>query len=243
MTAETAFHAVAASRYAPDDQSGEGGSQPTLLLHLPGPDHSQARWTIRPVGPETARRWYATYHYLGDAGTAAVPWGVFAPDLAAIVSLGIPNNVHGVAGRLGLSEFTGNIEISRVAVHPAFTAERSKIIRRVLVVGASDLDWVFSYADPKAGHHGGIYQALGAIYCGRSADSHGWAAPNGELLHPRTAVSVFGSQARADMETRGYRHVPGAFGGLHTYVLPLRNKAAIVSALAPHVRPYPKRTA
>lgn len=186
-----------------------------------------------------SRQWFRRYHYLGDPASAATAWGVFAPDLAAIVCLGLPNNEAGVAGRLGLTAFPGNVELSRLAAHPAFRAERSRLVRRVLSA-VGEWDWVFAYANPKAGHHGGIYQALGAFYCGLSPTAHGWLK-DGVLLHPRSAVSAYGSQAGAEMALRGYRRVPGAFGGLHTYVIALRNIAAIRDALAPHVRAYPKR--
>lgn len=235
--------AVAASSDAADFQSDEGGSQPTLLLQLPDLDFGAPRWAIRPVNGETSRRWFATYHYLGDPASAALSWGVFAPDLAAIVMLGLPNNEHGVATRLGLTAFRGNVELSRLAVHPEFPAERSRVIRRVLIVAAQDLDWVFAYADPKAGHHGGIYQALGAVYCGLSPSYTGWRGADGTMLHPRSAVSAFGTQAQAAMSDRGYEPVQGAFGGLHTYILPLRQETALRAVLAPHARPYPKRLA
>ena len=166
-------------------------------------------------------------------------WGVFAPDLAGVVCLGLPNNEAGVAGRLGLADFKGNVELSRVAVHPMFKPERSRLIRIVLR-SIGSWDWVFAYADPKAGHHGGIYQALGAVYCGLSPSAKGWEQ-NGEMLHPRSAVSRFGSQATVQMVARGYRAVPDAYGGLHTYILPLRHVDAIRAVLAPYARPYPKR--
>lgn len=233
--------AVAASSDAARIQRDEGGSQPTLLLHLERPDFSLARWDIRPVTAETARRWLARYHYIGRPAGGGTTWGVFAPDLACIVSLAQPNNDHGVAARLGLEAWHGNVEVARVAAHPECPIERSRMLRQVLVVGARELDWVFSYADPKAGHHGGMYQALGAVYCGVSEVAYGWLRPDGTLLHPRTAVALYGTNSRHAMEQLGYRHAPGAYGGLHTYVLPLRNREAIVAALAQHTQPYPKR--
>jgi biotin operon repressor len=159
---------------------------------------------------------------------------------AAIESLRLAGNPVIADGRGG---FKGNVELSRLAVHPEFSTERSKVIRRVLAVAAADLDWVFAYADPKAGHHGGIYQALGAIYCGLSPSYTGWRATDGTMLHPRSAVSTFGTQAQEAMTARGYEAVPAAFGGLHTYIIPIRHNEALKLALAPYVRAYPKRGA
>jgi hypothetical protein len=102
-------HAVAASSDAPGDQSGEGGSQPTLLLHLLAPeDFTRERLDIRPVSFETASAWFARWHYLGDAPPASTYWGLFAPDLGCVVSIGLPNNVHGIAGKFGLEAWPGN---------------------------------------------------------------------------------------------------------------------------------------
>lgn len=235
------FYAEAASSDAAGIQPEEGGSQPTPLLQPP--DFSLARWGIREVERVTAERWMARWHYLGDAPPASEYWGIFAPDLAAVVSIGLPNNVHGVAGRFGLGAFVGNVEINRVARHPLFDPPVSRFLTVVIRhrQAIRPVDWLFSYADPKQGHHGGIYQALGAVYVGVSPKSHGWEGSGG-ILHPRTAVSVFGSQAGASMAERGYRRIDGMFGGLHTYILPIGpRQAEIRDVLAPIAQPYPKR--
>jgi hypothetical protein len=104
--------------------------------------------------------------------------------------------------------------------------------------------WVYSYADTGRGHHGGIYQALGAVYVGRSEPLAGWVNDAGERLHPRTAVSLFGSQATASMNERGYRKDHGAITAKHTYILPVGpDSRAIRDHLRQYERPYPKRNA
>lgn len=237
------IHAVAASSDAADFQSDEGGSQPTLLLHFPV-DLSAPRYDIHPVSFETASRWFERWHYLGDAPPASTYWGVFAPDLGAVVSIGLPNNVHGIAGRVGLSDIPGNVEINRVAVHPEMPSTTSRVMWLALRMAHNDAGWAwaFSYADTGQGHHGGIYQALGAVYVGLTATSHRWVHDNGTTLHPRTAVSIFGSQATDAMRQRGYTKVAEMGSRKHTYVLPVGPRAAeIRQRLVPLALPYPKR--
>jgi hypothetical protein len=237
-------YAVAASRDAPGVQPGEGGSQPTLLLHFPE-DFTQKRYTIRPVAQETAAKWYARWHYLGDAPPASVYWGIFAPDLGAVVSIGLPNNVYGVASKFGLDDIPGNLEVNRVAVHPDMPGPTSRLMWLAIRTSqaAAGWSWCYSYADTGQGHHGGIYQALGAVYVGLTGSTHVWVHRDGSVLHPRTAVSLFGSQATDSMNERGYAKEPGGTPK-HTYILPVGTRAGEVRArLTPFALPYPKRSA
>jgi len=234
-------HAVAASSDAAGIQSDEGGSQPTLLLHTPE-DFSRRRFDIRIVNQVTAEKWLARWHYLVHPPGSATHYGLFAPDMGALVSVGQPNNTYGLAAKYGLGDFVGNFEISRVARHPGFAVETSRIVRLVLRRLRDDgVEWVFSYADPRAGHHGGIYQALGAIYVGVSKSQRGVELANGERIHPRSMVALYGSWSRATVEGLGAKFIEDAHGGLHTYILPLARRAEIEKALVPFRQPYPKR--
>lgn len=236
--------AVAESSDAPGVQPGEGGSQPTLLLHFPE-DFAAARYDIRCVSIETAAKWYARWHYLADAPPASAYWGVFAPDLGAVVSIGLPNNVYGIATKFGLDDIPGNMEVNRVAVHPDMPGPTSRLLWLVIrrAQRAAGWSWCYSYADTGQGHHGGIYQALGAVYVGQTAETHVWVHRDGTVLHPRTAVSLFGSQATASMAERGYLKARGG-ASKHTYVIPIGPRAAEVrDRLRPFVLPYPKRPA
>lgn len=238
-------HAVAASSDAVGIQPDEGGSQPTLLLHLPEEDFSAPFFQIKPVGMTTAGRWFRQWHYLGRPGSGT-HWGVFAPDLMAVVSLGPPNNVHGVAGRFDLSQWPGNVELNRVAVHPRCPTHTSRLVALVLRAACRDLAWVFSYADPDAGHHGGIYQALGAIYVGLSVP--GGSQPfviEGEVVHPRTVNARYGTRDPVRLNGMGVAFDRLAMPALkHTYILPLgRHRDAIRAHLERYRLPYPKRAA
>lgn len=206
---------------------------------------------VRRVSYFTAARWIGQYHYLGTVPAHAIPYGWFGPDMKAIVVFGQPSNAHGVEKKFGLEDFPGNIEIIRVAVHPdAPRNSTSKVVAAACDTFHQDtgVTWVFSYADTGQGHHGGIYQALGAIYVGISESRPGYLL-DGQPIHPRTVVSRFGTQGvHAPELARRAGHelvkVDDLNTAKHTYILPIGPPAVrrrIRSALTSHVLPYPKR--
>lgn len=214
------------------------------------PDWSQPH-TIRRVSFETALRWVQRYHYLCTVASHAQPYGWFGPDMKSLVIFGQPSNAHGVAAKYDLLRFPGNIEIVRVATHPdAPTNSTSECVAAALraFYGDTGLLWVFSYADTGQGHHGGIYQALNAIYVGVSAARPGYLL-NGEPIHPRTVVSRFGTQGvdaprRARLAGAELVKVDDLNAAKHTYILPIgppATRRAIRKTLRPHTKPYPKR--
>lgn len=217
------------------------------LFDMPAPDWA-GEWTTRIIDTPTAKRWLNAYHYLG--GTHAVwSFGVFAPDLVAVVSVGQPANRNGVASKFGLQAWPGNHEITRVAVHP--DAPRNTASRAIALVcrayAQRGHDWLFSYADTGQGHHGGIYQALNAVYLGLSAARTGWLL-DGEAVHVRTLANRYGCDGarlveRLRDEGRSLELVAGGRTAKHTYVLPIGTPAvrrAIRRHLAPQALPYPK---
>lgn len=246
------IRAVAASSDASGIQSDEGGSQPTLLLQLF--DLGDPTWTdrydIRYVNRTTAADWFAKYHYSGTYGAEnSTFYGVFLGDLACVVGIGYSANEFGLATKFGLTDIQGNLEVTRVAVHPnAPRNSPSRFVRAVLRrVASRGIEWVFSYADTGQGHHGGIYQALGAVYVGRSEARHGFLI-DGVPIHPRVIVHLFGTQARqeairlARQSGRTLEYVEGMNAPKHTYILPIGSRALEVrERLAPFAKPYPKR--
>lgn len=204
----------------------------------------------RPVSLHTAERWFGAYHYSGTPGsTNGTFYGVFAGDMIALVAIALPTNPHGVAGRLGLDPDTGNHEISRVAVHPA--APRNTASRCIAAVlqahrERTGLEWVFSYADTAQGHHGGIYQALNAVYVGPGIDgARAWYRLDGEPVHSRTMVSRYGTMSVPLLKERfGERLEVTERSVKHTYVLLIGSRASrrqLRRQLAAVARPYPKR--
>jgi len=222
------------------------------LFDLGAPDFS-GRLEVRPVARVTADHWFAEYHYSGTSGGAAVFYGAFQPDLMAVVGIGQPTNESGVAAKYELGAWRGNLEINRVAVHPSSPKNTaSRCVAAVLgrLVASQGYSWVFSYADTGQNHHGGIYQALNAVYVGVSQGSGGYVV-DGVTVHPRTFISMFGTRAKdalprlATESGRTIEYVDDLNTDKHTYILPIdpdkRVRQAIRDHLRPYTKPYPKR--
>ncbi len=219
------------------------------LFKLDEPDWSSP-WTTRIIDTPTAKRWLGAYHYLG--GTHAMwSFGVFGPDLVAVVSLGQPANRHGVASKFKLDRWPGNHEITRVGVHP--DAPRNAASKALALVCRAyrqrGHDWLFSYADTGQGHHGGIYQALNAVYVGLSPARSAWLL-DGEEVHIRTLSNRYGFEgerlvvAMAE-EGRSLERVAEGRSPKHTYILPIgspNTRRAIRRHLTEYKLPYPKRS-
>jgi hypothetical protein len=94
---------------------------------------------------------------------------------------------------------------------------------------------VVSFADPTAGHHGGIYQAGNWIYAGQSAGNYEWRL-HGKRLNKRAYTGVNFGSPRLDVPAGAVR-VP--LPGKHRYLMPLDE--AMRAQIAPLAKPYPKR--
>jgi hypothetical protein len=237
------------------------------LFEEPVPTFHHDDWRIAETTVETARSWVGRWHYshrMPGGGTRV--WRIDAPAdisgigsgraMVACVMLSLPNNATGVSERIGLDPWAwpGNMEISRVVAHPeAPKNSPSKAIAMALRLWNVQLGlaWVFSYADKGQNHHGGIYQALNAIYVGLSCEGGrpGFLL-DGEPFHPRSCVSRWGTQAwprvqeLAAFEGHKLERVEGAITEKHTYILPCGGPAqrrTLRRMLAPITLPYPKR--
>lgn len=217
-------------------------------------------WTIRELGSaggkfDTARRWVEQWHYshrMPGGGTRT--FGVFCPDMVCCIMTSIPNNQFGVARRLDLARWPGNVEISRVVAYP--DAPRNTASRALAVLcdfyRLEGFDWLFSYADTGQNHHGGIYQAVNAVYVGLISGEAGYLI-DGIPVHPRSLVSTYGTRAwptvRDIVKTqtgKTLERVEGMNTPKHTYIIPVGRPAvrrAIRRRLAARALPYPKREA
>lgn len=89
--------------------------------------------------------------------------------------------------------------------------------------------FVLSYADPGAGHHGGIYQALGFIYVGPMGGGHlGFTAPDGSFVHGRICNGRFGTRSVEQMKRIRPDWQPIYGEAKHLYIFPLRQRVRSV---------------
>ena len=139
----------------------------------------------------------------------------------------------------GLARNFEIVELQRIALrsHVNSVSRIISISLRLLRSHCPGLRMVVSYADPAEGHHGGVYQAAGWIYTGRSQDDWKAVWPDGSEAHSRIArVHVqFGVKKTIDISNA--RKVPVV--GKYRYLMPL--DAEMRTRVVPLAKPYPKR--
>jgi hypothetical protein len=198
---------------------------------------------LREASRAEAQDWFGRLHYTRSAAGHRF---LLAEGLA-MVGIGRGGNRFGVADKFGLLDFPGGFEITRVACHP--TAPRNTASRTVAAVlkllGEEGTVWVFSYADSAQGHHGGIYQALGAWYVGTDAKQWVNFALDGERVAKRKISGMFGHtrwpEVRDLAAAKGHSLERVAWAPKHTYILACAQRKDLDRVLSQRVLPYPKR--
>ena len=136
-------------------------------------------------------------------------------------------------------------ELARVAL----TAHKTPVSRIVAIAvkllrrQSIGLRLVVSYADPREGHHGGIYQAGNWVYVGDTPPDVRYVDRSGTEHHPRMACSTgvkisFGVRKRV-VKTQDCTKVQ--VPGKHKYLMPLDPEMR--AKILPLAKPYPKRVA
>lgn len=134
-------------------------------------------------------------------------------------------------------------ELTRVAL-TGHQVSTSRIVRLAILLlrrCAPGLRLLISYADPNQGHHGGIYQAGGWLYLGKTAPDKAYIGPDGKRWHSRMVATsgrkkVYGAYRPV---WRPEQCRPVALLGKHKYALPLDD--AMRRQIEPLRQPYPKR--
>jgi hypothetical protein len=147
---------------------------------------------------------------------------------AVVFGIGAGNVTNGL--RFGLDRTGCVAELTRVALHD----HRSSVSRivaisiRLLRRQSPGLRLLISMADPKHGHHGGVYQAGGWVYTGTTKSDVEYFI-GGEWRHHRTVTS---RRSAAGLPSR-------PLPPKHRYLMPL--DAEMRARIAPLAKPYPKR--
>lgn len=162
--------------------------------------------------------------------------GVFVG--AIVASRGASRNI----GRPFLLEQSEVAEVTRVALHPQHKTPVSRILAiavRMLKRQSPGLKLLISYADPRHGHHGGVYQAANWWFIGQT-NRECLLRVGGRVQHPRTVGSRYGHRGiawvRAHVDPRAERIVTEP---KFKYLFPF--DADLRAQLLPLVRPYPTR--
>ena len=133
-------------------------------------------------------------------------------------------------------------ELTRIALkkHESPVSKISSIAIRFLKIKSPGLRLAVSYADPKQGHHGGIYQAGNWIYVGKS-QAQSELIIDGRFIHKRSANSIYGTASPDKINAITRKKVEwGPVEWKHIYLMPL--DAEMRERILPLAKPYPKRT-
>ena len=95
-------------------------------------------------------------------------------------------------------------------------------------------DALVSYADPNAGHHGGVYRAASWYYHGRSEEVRVYQRPDGSTIARRAFHSGKSFLKKREIEALGFREVK--LPGKERFVRPMTGRAMRVvrDRVAPH---------
>jgi hypothetical protein len=200
---------------------------------------------IAPCSAAAAEYACKNYHYSGKASgfaQAAATFGVWEKEKfigSVIYSFGATHNIGKPFGLV-----RGEIcELVRVALkqHETPVSRILAITLKMLHKSSKRLRMIVSFADTSQGHHGGIYQACGWIYLGKSSGD-GYFRIRGKVIHSRSIHSKYGSGSqsiawlRANLDPKA---TPVKTGEKHKYVWcydeELRKKLSEIAL------PYPKR--
>lgn len=145
-----------------------------------------------------------------------------------------------MAGAYGLGQDEA-CELVRIALtkHDAQVSRIAAQAIRFLKRQNPRVRLVVSYADPKQGHHGGIYQAGGWVYQGKSQAQRGLLI-NGAFMHKRSAHAKYGTASPEKITAISGSKVEWApIEWKHVYLMPL--DADMKARIMPLAKPYPKR--
>lgn len=143
----------------------------------------------------------------------------------AIVVWSIPANMHIARFVLG---WDGNVwELSRLWApdgHKPNLLTQAISAAVKVIVRLERPDALVSYADPNAGHKGGVYRAASWLYHGKSEEVRVYLAPDGTSVARRAFHSGRKGLRKAEIEALGYRE--HKMPGKERFVRPISKRAA-----------------
>lgn len=154
---------------------------------------------------------------------------------SAIVVWSIPANKNIAKFLLGANDFRV-WELSRLWAPDGhdrnlLTQAISRAVK--IIISLEHPDALVSYADPNAGHKGGVYRAASWLYHGTSDEVRTYRAPNGVMVSRRAFHSGRKSLRKKEIEALGYTEEK--LPGKHRFVKPLSRHAR--KNITPHQDP------
>jgi hypothetical protein len=143
----------------------------------------------------------ASYHYLGNLGTAASPYGAwYNGELVCVIVFGgltRKESAQKTAGQAKKPFRSGEIrEIRRFCVRPNVLVKNlgSYCISKFISLFKQNnpkIKCIISFSDPTVGDSGGLYKACNFISLGKSSKSYHYLDPaTSKLIHKKTVYEL-----------------------------------------------------
>lgn len=196
---------------------------------------------VRPVMPNTVRDLITERHYLHSMPAAPRRcYGVYLGDAlhGAVVFTSGPRQGYRLLAAAKPQKVS---ELARLWLSDTLPRNsESRVLGIVLQMLRHETTWklILSYADPAAGHRGTIYQAVGWLYLGETEPNSYVRLGDGQLLHPRSVYTRFGSNNIRHLRATGVPAVREATCGKYRYAYVL--DPAWRWRLQGVAQPYPK---
>jgi hypothetical protein len=149
-----------------------------------------------------------------------------------------PGATSNLGAPYGLNQITCT-ELVRIALkeHSSFVSQIVSKAFKFLKKRSPGIRLVVSFADPHAGHAGGIYQAGNWVYTGTSSETSVFQAPDGRIIHPRSLGASDFKKGLKKLPPAGSQKIK--LPGKHRYLMPLDDEMR--KRILPLSKPYPKR--
>lgn len=180
-----------------------------VAVELTGLDREQAAAVIR-ANHYTHSVPSGKSHYVRFRD-AIIVWSIPANKNIARFVLGWPGNVWELSRLWAPDGHEKNLLTQAISA-------AVDVIRRL-----ENPDALVSYADPNAGHKGGIYRAASWIYHGKSEEVRTYRGPDGKTIARRAFHSGGKSMKKSEIEAKGFTELK--LPGKERFVKPLSRKA------------------
>jgi len=142
--------------------------------------------------------------------------------------------------RYGCRDQTEGCELTRIALtnHKVPVTKIISFAIKMLKKLSPGLKIIVSFADPREGHHGGVYQGSNWVYTGLSTQGGSleyWI--NGKWTHHRSVGAKFGRAGKEFADSRGIKTRKPTRKHVYLYPLDEITKSRIMTLS----KPYPKR--
>ena len=158
-------------------------------------------------------------HYVGF-GDVIITWSIPANCNIARFILGWPGNVWELSRLWAPDGHDKNLLTQAISA-------AVDVIRTL-----ENPDALVSYADPNAGHTGGVYRASSWLHHGTSEETRMYRAPNGNMMARRAFHSGNRGRTKAEIEAMGF--IEMKLPGKERFVRPLSHRAR--RQLSPRLR-------